>query len=681
MTIQVRQHGGHSMSGMSGMSGMGGMSMPSYADIQHAFWIFTGSIIAFATLINILGWVLFRQRLSSRSARPESIWATSYAVATAITRELSHASLPVYHFRSFKVRTPSLGPAFIVLAWLTVILVFSFYGYDTFNQRQWEDIAYRVGSLAVAQLPLMFLLSGKQNLIGMVIGSSYERLNWLHRWVARVFWITVTIHMSFWFRSWARYNYIRRKIQIDRLTQTGLACWVILTAIVLLSFAPVRKISHEVFYIAHIVLVAGLMGAIYLHLENSEVYFWVSIIIFFVDRFLRLCVQAWANIPLFRGKAQIWANTATLTPLPGNVTRLTIPTPIIKWHPGQHMFVSCHSLVPLQAHPFTAASLPSDGKLEFLVQAQKGGTRRYHRWASKNHLLPDTNTDSSSNSKYVGLEGPYGSHRPLHQFDSVVLFAGSTGATFTVPLMRDVVQRWMQNTAVLTRHVKLVWVIKATNRLCWFDRVLERALQDVSDLRSRNGREVQLDIDVYVTCDEELEATNSNTPPDECAPTRHGEAEISTAPSAEAAGLLGSKKDASSKPMETTTEKQGCGPDGGCCCKQAAGDDSAEITCTCCNPSSSSSSSPSSYIEAESATEKPSRSASLIKLHVGRPRIRPIIRSMLEEAEGESAVVSCGPQGLQDDVRRSVVLLSDERAIHKGTGAQGVYLHLEGFGY
>jgi hypothetical protein len=64
----------------------------------------------------------------------------------------------------------------------------------------------------------------------------------------------------------------------------------------------------------------------------------------------------------------------------------------------------------------------------------------------------------------------------------------------------------------------------------------------------------------------------------------------------------------------------------------------------------------------------------------GRPMPRTIIRKVLEKAEGESAVVVCGPRGLADDVRRSVVSLSDERAVHKGTGAQGIYLHVENFG-
>ena len=65
----------------------------------------------------------------------------------------------------------------------------------------------------------------------------------------------------------------------------------------------------------------------------------------------------------------------------------------------------------------------------------------------------------------------------------------------------------------------------------------------------------------------------------------------------------------------------------------------------------------------------------------GRPHPRSIINHVLEQAEGESAVVVCGPTGLAADVRQSVVSLSDERAVHKGTGAQGIYLHVENFGW
>lgn len=70
-----------------------------------------------------------------------------------------------------------------------------------------------------------------------------------------------------------------------------------------------------------------------------------------------------------------------------------------------------------------------------------------------------------------------------------------------------------------------------------------------------------------------------------------------------------------------------------------------------------------------------------ISIMDGRPDVRKILLRSLEGARGESAVVVCGPSGLTTDVRKSVVSLSDERAVHKGTGAQGIYLHTEGFSF
>ena len=61
--------------------------------------------------------------------------------------------------------------------------------------------------------------------------------------------------------------------------------------------------------------------------------------------------------------------------------------------------------------------------------------------------------------------------------------------------------------------------------------------------------------------------------------------------------------------------------------------------------------------------------------------VKDITRATLEQARGESAVLACGPQSLIGDVRTAVVELSDERAVHKGTGADGIWLHTEAFGY
>ena len=67
--------------------------------------------------------------------------------------------------------------------------------------------------------------------------------------------------------------------------------------------------------------------------------------------------------------------------------------------------------------------------------------------------------------------------------------------------------------------------------------------------------------------------------------------------------------------------------------------------------------------------------------HSGRPDFDELLWSLMDKAEGETGVAVCGPLGLNSDIRRAVVRCSDERAVHKGSGAQGVYLYAECFGW
>ena len=53
----------------------------------------------------------------------------------------------------------------------------------------------------------------------------------------------------------------------------------------------------------------------------------------------------------------------------------------------------------------------------------------------------------------------------------------------------------------------------------------------------------------------------------------------------------------------------------------------------------------------------------------------------VEAAVGETAVVICGGLAITAQARTFVAALSDERAVHKGTGAQGIYLFTETYGW
>lgn len=602
----------------------------------------------------------------------------------------------------YTIHFPPLGPVLVISANLVVVLILCFYKLDTLDVWKWEDVGYRTGFIAICQLPLVFLLAGRKNIIGFLAHMSYAQLNWFHRWVARTLWLTATIHMCFWFRDWGRYDYILISLQTDEMAKTGFAAWCILTFIVLTSLAPIRGLSYEVFVLQHLVTFVGFIAALWFHaMEEVKVWVWIPIGLLVFDRVVRYAWGAYANLSIFHGqktRSTLWTHSAGFTPLPGNVTRLTIQNPGISWQPGQHVFVTCHSVVPLQSHPFTVASLPEDNKMEFFIRAQSGGTRRFFHYASKtDRVLGTGGTTPTTNAPAVLVEGPYGSIRPLRQFDSVVLLAGGMGATFTMPLLRDIVSAWKKDSSgeqssnkgkrlAATKRIRFVWVIKSRSQLSLFEAQIQSVLADVEKCRcNQPDFDKEIDVSIYITCDEKLEPP-STAPPTLPLTTQDVPAGQQTLPNDKKAAIEAdhiSVRSVSAESSSSATPKavgRGCLPGGGCCCTTQI-EDEDEITtcaCTCSGPAP---------VEPEKAamdttsSDKPQTPVIHPAFVSGRPYPRTIIRKVLEKAEGESAVVVCGPCGLADDVRRSVVYLSDERAVHKGTGAQGIYLHVENFGW
>ncbi|KAL8773491.1 MAG: hypothetical protein Q9209_001595 [Squamulea sp. 1 TL-2023] len=731
---------GHSMAGMSM-----GEGIPSSSYLQNMYWAVVGTGIGCATLVNLYNNALYWQRMSAAShnhiypAKPRAALPSTMATIYAMAREVSYASLPLRGLsnrlpwtvtRRSSGSSPPLGRVILVVAELVLVLVLCFYKLDPYDQWQWEDIGYRTGYIATAQLPLIVLLAGKRNVIAWFTGTSYERLNWLHKWVSRILFLTVTIHMGFWFASWDQYNYIKVKLTTDPITQRGFAAWCILLWIVLSSLAPARRWNYEFFVVQHIVTFVGFFAAVYLHLPaDVKVWVWIPIGFFIFDRLFRAGAALWINLSSLDRASKNFAPRATFEPISGDTTRITIENPTFKWKAGQHVFLSCHTLAPLQAHPFTIASIPADGRLEFLVKSKSGGTRRFFRHAEGLQGLPQPSC-VKRHDRSVVLEGPYGRIRPLRQFDTVFLIAGSSGATFTVPLMRDIVSSWMAHPpgraymnnrsafafqGAATRFIRFVWVNKSRSQLAWFSSHLETIRASVNQLKDA-CYEVEVEMSIYITCDEVLEAADLSpgehqvlqgedpyagrqTPQgpidsknEQAAST--DSSENGFAKEKTGAISIDSVSPSSSNQADAATS---CGPNGTCCCMQTieneakavesgrkchcrCGDDSIEEIDEQAIPSQSFDQKEVS-LKAIAEDNIKQHHLSKIPMVSGRPQPRKLILETLEQALGESAVVVCGPQGLVDDVRRSVVSLSDDRAVHKGTGAQGIYFHAESFEY
>jgi len=698
---------------MGGMN-MGSMDMGSSSVYyQQIYWACVGAVIGAFFLVNAYSHYLAWQRRRSTSttpAKPATAFTKAVAAVTATVREISITPMGWMTIKGRAVAGPAVGKVILVLINIAVLLKLSFHGFNLKDTWSFEDIGYRLGRITVCQLPLLFLLAGKRNLIGLVTGFSYERINWLHRWAARSMLLIATLHMGYWFTDWDRYKYISAKVASDALTQRGLAAWGILVWITFSSMTPIRGWAYEFFVIQHIVSFTAFVVMIYYHVPAEvRIYVWISVAVFFLDRFLRAASYLFNNLLKFHavpsasgGHRDLWGSRAEFTPLAGGCTKITIRDPPCKWQPGQHVFLTCHSLAPLQAHPFTISSIPSDGKMEFVVQARAGGTKRFQGHAKR---LPETTSDLRA-PKHVAIEGPYGHVRPLQQFDSIVLFAGSTGATFTTPLMRNVVHSWTAGERTVTRRIKFVWVVKSGNQLDWFRDQLSQVVENVKQLQA-SGHDLAVSISLYVTCNDAFTSQHTDwlsTMRKSMQNERQPQSAPCTAPVTEA--QVDEKRGTTVITVEEKVDSPTPPASGhkNCCCRGSIDENSPDAplcTCSCCGiepvSDSSSSSSANSITDIKGPIEKVSEvrnsvSSSRegiappllhpeIQLYSGRPKIRDVTRTVLEGALGESAVIACGPQGLIDDVRLATVKLSDERAVNRGTGAQGIWLHTEAFGY
>ena len=197
---------------------MGSVSLPALEEFPKLYYAVIGTAVGIATLVNIYNHVLYRQRMSAARAalptpsKPKSQLALANATLFALTREVSNFSVHI-PLKNKILRLPTFGRMSLVLANAVVLIVLCLYGLDLKDPLNRESVGFRCGVVTLAQLPLIFLLPGKNNIIGFLSGISYERLNWLHRWCARCMLLTATIHMGYFFggmsivdQAWTRFH-------------------------------------------------------------------------------------------------------------------------------------------------------------------------------------------------------------------------------------------------------------------------------------------------------------------------------------------------------------------------------------------------------------------------------------------------------------------------------------------
>ncbi|KAF3205645.1 hypothetical protein TWF191_001810 [Orbilia oligospora] len=660
-------------------------------DIARTYWIIVGVVIGSLTALNIIDRILVRSRLkaaANNSPHPTrvknkigQIWAT----ATAVLRE---AALP--SVRSFTNKntllamfTPlPLGRSVVVFIYMAMVAIMLSINVYTSGYWYYEKIAYRAAWVSVTQIPFVLLISGRLSLFTLLTNIPGERINWLHRWVGRVILVSVLVHMALFWRGWDLSDFLQTELEIMPMVRVGALLW-----------------------------------CLYMHVPKSAIYnVWLGIAFVAFDRFLRAALFLYSNIhssstsTTKSSYSLHFGHTAEIDILDRkeNLTRVVIKDVKMKWRAGQHIYLSIPSLRPFESHPFsisnTYEALPPPGKeykelgntavthngsrdLHLLISSRAGFSKQLHRKCGP--------ADNAPVVLKAFIEGPYGSPPAWNTFETVVLIATSTGVTFTLPILEEIASN-----PACVRRIHFHWTVRHVSDL----KLLTKRLARLGN--KARGKGVDVFIDIAVTCGtmktakdgkfvvgsddgdsfgaagsvaskgseylllktvekdgtvDEITPVNGEPVASCCAgkkeipapPPKSCCAEPSEpkAPSPSQTAQTHTRTISTSSSNSSASEEEGAP----CCCAAGAGNSCCETVCTC------------------------GFSSDDIEFSCGRPSISKMILPPIELAEGETVVACCANRRLMDDVRNYVGRVCDERAVHKGSGAQGVLCWTEGF--
>ena len=533
---------------------------------------------------------------------------------------------------------PPLGPSLVILIYWIIITLFLTAGSIVHDAYYWERVGFRAAWVSVTQVPLIFLLAGKVNVGSFFLGSSYMDLNWLHRWVSRTLFVTVTVHGSFFLREWIRADSVRLELEMMPMVKYGFGLWAVLAWTTISSLLPLRRLCYEFFVLQHIVSAGIFLWLLHVHVPTYASYnVWMAVAFALSGRVYRFCNLLYQNLAIQWKTSALDAgkkigHMAYLQAQGGEITLMTVHDIGFSWKAGQHVFLWCPTLGPLESHPFTIANASeekrgySSQEVQLIIRARSGFTRKLHRRAV------------TSASVTAFLTGPFGNLPTWNTYETLVLISASTGASFTLPILETVLKD-----PHCVKRVDCLLLVRHRSHISGYVAQLEAAASRAT------SSEVSLRIEVAITGKEadpvskvgagmELESLSSSDSFDAAARTvvqSHMKAHYRSTPSMEISVV-----DSQSKGEEHSL----------------------------------------GVVVSGGQHDSPAMNGGVLQYTSGRPSLAKFIQDPVEDSAGETSVVVCGGKSLTSTVRNFVARLSDDRAVHKGTGAQGIHLHVEEFG-
>ncbi|KAJ3860273.1 iron reductase [Lentinula novae-zelandiae] len=407
------------------------------------------------------------------------------------------------------------GQISVVLVYLIIVLI------CIIMDSQLVNNSNRAGFLALAQLPVVFLFATKNSIVSLLLGPGhgYEKLNYIHRWSGRCLFLGAVVHGSLWIR-----NHLQYDIQIigAQKETSGVAALGVLGGIVLTSFRPVRKLFWNFFWVVHVLGFVAFFVTICYHTIYAVPWIFPPLAFYAADMFMRMI--------------RVRIKDANLAAVDSNMTLIRIQDCDTNWIAGQHVHLRVFfSGRVFESHPLTIMNAPSNVTClagPSSTESGRGiilGARVTGDWtrALNNYADSEGKTIQAQNAKWVAekkkaandehsslsdqsiplpevpvqvmLDGPYGGcSLDLGQYETVLLIAGGSGATFTIGVLDDIVGRCARlgrPNNERTRRIEFVWCLRSYGGINWFTSVI----MPIADLVAECP-DLDLHVSIYVTC-------------------------------------------------------------------------------------------------------------------------------------------------------------------------------------
>ncbi|KAL4814447.1 ferric reductase like transmembrane component-domain-containing protein [Aspergillus spinulosporus] len=363
-------------------------------------------------------------------------------------------------------------------------------------------MADRTGIISFANLPLLWLFAGRNNICAWATGWNFATFNIFHRHVAWIATIQAAVHTVLYLVLFFENSNPWRKLSKPYLLWGTLAM-VLMILILPAAVTWFRHRAYETFLFIHIIFSIVLLVGCFYHtiiFETHEYWFylWLPVGIWLFDRGLRIIRVIYGNIHVrfHQGngtRVQITTSTATYDKAADLITLRLMPGSAanIRPCPGRYYFLyQPFRLTGWESHPFTLGrweyqvkvgrTLSGSGRstprvikgdetvdvsqIPLLSDSSSSGEatrgtssakepshlemnleltfwiRPYDGWTRQLRDSCLRSPDFSTKSTIL-LEGPYGNEFPLWRYDSVLLLAGGTGIASAVPYIRDHIAR------------------------------------------------------------------------------------------------------------------------------------------------------------------------------------------------------------------------------------------------